>query len=957
MKLRIFIVIVFLCAFTDISSPGRPATSGPNEPFGVFVNNNTNSIQFINPQTQVASDEYLKGQLGSYGGGLFDVVITPNGKTAIVSNFGDSKIFFIDISGGRTAVPTVLGSTPVSLYAIDLAITPDGKYVLVTDGGFSSACSVVNVQTRQLVKTYDLGSDNAQAVAISPDGKTVITVAYTCGKCHLYRLNPVTGALTYLKSIYFNDPSTWPSGVKKPADWTTWFELAPLNVAISPDGQTAIVVDGHNNQAAILTYDTISGTFQLRQFIAPDPAEPRLINMPNKYGQSCVFNKKGDKAYYLSNSQSRGTLVHVLDITGPGKVTPSGTSIGISPMRGTSMLFGVDTIALDPDGSHLYVANPTVSGGVTEISVIDLTTNGQVGYIPANGIPTGIAFTTPEEDTGERISSSRTSLNYGASTGGHRGGASAGPAAGFQTASQQVVISNAGIGTLTWQASSSASWLWCSPPSGTGTANLTVSIDPAGLAPGTYTGRITITSNAPNSPQVITVTLTVYGAGLSAVPFGEFATPVEGSLVCSSIPVTGWVLDDLGVNAGGLKIYRDPVAGDPDGAIGPNGLVYVGDGLFVEGARPDVEESYPSFPLNYRAGWGYMLLTNFLPNQGNGTFKLHAIATDAEGNAVTLGTKTITCDNVHAVKPFGAIDTPAQGGAAEGKSFINFGWALTPLPNMIPKDGSTLDVYVDGVNLGHPTYDQFRSDVAALFPGYKNSDGAVGFRYIDTTAYANGVHTIHWIAADDAGNVDGIGSRYFTINNTALKTPTASMPSPFFLMKVLAGSGGSSALLELGDVLALPVSFSPLSVKRGFHKAAPAEIFEPGKDGSYRIDIKEVELLTISLNPDRAEGDPPPSPPFRKGGDESKSLRENAGNEPEAIGKKGGDGNEYAGSMVVAGELRPLPIGSTLDALSGMFSWMPGPGFLGSYNLVFVVKDAFGMARRIPVRVRISPKF
>jgi len=61
--------------------------------------------------------------------------------------------------------------------------------------------------------------------------------------------------------------------------------------------------------------------------------------------------------------------------------------------------------------------------------------------------------------------------------------------------------------------------------------------------------------------------------------------------------------------------------------------------------------------------------------------------------------------------------------------------------------------------------------------------------------------------------------------------------------------------------------------------------------------------------------------------------------------------------MVVAGELRPLPIGSTLDALSGMFSWMPGPGFLGSYNLVFVVKDAFGMARRIPVRVRISPKF
>jgi hypothetical protein len=161
-----------------------------------------------------------------------------------------------------------------------------------------------------------------------------------------------------------------------------------------------------------------------------------------------------------------------------------------------------------------------------------------------------------------------------------------------------------------------------------------------------------------------------------------------------------------------------------------------------------------------------MLLTNFLPNGGNGTFTLTAVAEDGVGNEVILGTKTIICDNANAVKPFGAIDTPTQGGTASGSSFINWGWVLTPQPNSIPIDGSTINVYVDGVNLGHPVYNIYRQDIATLFPGYANSNGAVGYFYLDTTSYENGVHTIQWTATDNDGNTDGIGSRYFTIQNT-----------------------------------------------------------------------------------------------------------------------------------------------------------------------------------------------
>jgi hypothetical protein len=131
-----------------------------------------------------------------------------------------------------------------------------------------------------------------------------------------------------------------------------------------------------------------------------------------------------------------------------------------------------------------------------------------------------------------------------------------------------------------------------------------------------------------------------------------------------------------------------------------------------------------------------------------------------------LGTKAIVVDNAHAAKPFGTLDTPTQGGTISGTDSVNFGWALTPQAANIPIDGSTITVVIDGMLVGHPTYNQFRPDIANLFPGYANSMGAVGFFHIDTTTLANGVHTISWNAYDNLGRGEGLGSRYFTVANT-----------------------------------------------------------------------------------------------------------------------------------------------------------------------------------------------
>ena len=253
----------------------------------------------------------------------------------------------------------------------------------------------------------------------------------------------------------------------------------------------------------------------------------------------------------------------------------------------------------------------------------------------------------------------------------------------------------------------------------------------------------------------------IYGAGGRPSPFGAFDTPTDNaSGVAGSTAVTGWALDDTQVTK--VEIYRSPLTGEP---TAPNGKIYIGDATFVAGARPDVAALYPTYPNANRAGWGYMLLTNMLPRQGNGSFTLYAHAQDDGGGSTVLGSKTITCSNASATKPFGTLDTPAQGATVSGSAYAVFGWVLTPQPAVVPVTGSTLLVYVDSSPVGVPTYNLYRSDIAQLFPGYANSGGAV-FNYIlNTTSLANGTHSIAVSATDNQGRTDGIGSRYFSVQN------------------------------------------------------------------------------------------------------------------------------------------------------------------------------------------------
>jgi hypothetical protein len=393
------------------------------------------------------------------------------------------------------------------------------------------------------------------------------------------------------------------------------------------------------------------------------------------------------------------------------------------------------------------------------------------------------------------------------------------------------------------------------------------------------------------------------GTGGDAPPFGSFEIPADGETVRSSIPVSGWALDDAEVTS--VKIYR----GDTGDS---NDMIYIGDAVLVEGARPDVTQAFLDYPNNTKAGWGYMMLTNFLPDSGNGTFTLYAVASDDNGNSTTLGSKTIICDNTNAVNPFGAIDTPQQGATVSGRTYINWGWVLTPQPNSIPTDGSTINVWVDGINLGSPVYNLYRSDIAALFPGYSNSNGAVGYFYLDTTTYTNGVHSIQWTATDTGKNTDGIGSRYFSIQNgkkiekremkgnRQLARKEATREARREARQETIGNSGKKGSGEF-----FQEDFT-LGIRKGYRDKIPLRFVSAGGDGWFVIRLKLMERVEIHFP--------------------------------------------------ITVENQHLPVGSTMNPAGTTFYWQPGPAFTGQFLLKFSKKTNTDTAE-IPIKIIIDKPF
>jgi len=390
-------------------------------------------------------------------------------------------------------------------------------------------------------------------------------------------------------------------------------------------------------------------------------------------------------------------------------------------------LMSTRSLVVTPDESRAWAmtfGDPSV-GSIDALYAMDLSNDAIIANIPLGG-PATIAAVTPlgAKTCAYSVKAAQTSWTIDGGT-------------------SSIMLST----PCSWSASSSAPWARIDRTSGVAAATLALTVDPNA---GAVTRRATIVVGGRSI-------LIAQAGSSSAAPFGTIDTPADNTTgITGAIAVTGWALDEVGVAR--VAVYRDPVAGESGTEV------FIGNATLVDGARPDVQAIYASFPNASRAGWGLQVLTNMLPGVGNGTYRLLAYADSVDGQRTLLGTRTITCSNASATLPFGSIDTPGQGETVSG-TVVNFGWALTPNPAVIPFNGSTIDVLIDGIVVGHPTYGFARADIDATFPGYQNTGHAVGYFMIDTTQLSDGVHTIAWVVHDTRGATQGIGSRVFTVAN------------------------------------------------------------------------------------------------------------------------------------------------------------------------------------------------
>ncbi len=284
--------------------------------------------------------------------------------------------------------------------------------------------------------------------------------------------------------------------------------------------------------AAIDSFSGGTGTLQQNITVTAAAPTPTIGVSP----ASLSFNYQSGGTVPASQSFAVSSSGSALSYT----VSTSATWLSATPASGTT-----------PGNVSVSVTPGTLSAG-TYTGSVTITSSG------ASNSPKSVPVTlTVTSATTPTLTVSPLSLSFTYQTGGST------PAA------QPVTLSSSSA--LNYTAVSSAAWLNATPASGATPASLSVSVNPAGLAVGNYSGTLTVTaSGASNSPQKIAVSLAVTSASsgnpsLNVAPGTLTFTYASGSTTSGtqnlSITSTGAALQITAAASGGSWLSVTPTTG------------------------------------------------------------------------------------------------------------------------------------------------------------------------------------------------------------------------------------------------------------------------------------------------------------------------------------------------------------------------------------------------------------
>jgi hypothetical protein len=187
-----------------------------------------------------------------------------------------------------------------------------------------------------------------------------------------------------------------------------------------------------------------------------------------------------------------------------------------------------------------------------------------------------------------------------------------------------------------------------------------------------------------------------------------------------------------------------------------------------------------------------------------------------------------------------------------------------------------------------------------------------------------------WVVIDSQGAANGIGSRYFSVANSAdaqalaltsavssIEAPETPVLEPVVSAPAISVVAGPDRGRHAGSLTAALAVEGPVVALRG---ETPARRVQPSDDGKRTLTLRALERLELALS------------------DKPSSCA-----------------GTWAGYLVDDARLTDLPVGAAIDP-SGTFYWQPGPGFIGSFELLFVRTACDGSKERLPVAVKIGSR-
>ena len=325
-----------------------PATTKPAEGTGTLIvlNKDGASASIID---RVGGKELTRVDTGA---GPHEVAVSPDGKIAVVGNYGQQQ-------PGHTL--TVIDLTSQSIIkTIDLekyhrphgiVFMPDGKRVVVT-AEVEQKLLVVNIDSGTVEKAIDTNAQGSHMVVLSQDAKRA------------YVSNIGSGSLTVIDLETATRIKTIETG------------QGAEGLDISPDGSEVWV--GNRGADTISIVSTVSlavvetlncATFPIRVKFTPDGK--RILISNARSGDVAVFDAK-----------KRTEIARIV------------MAKDWQPPAGQENLFSQGPvpigILIPPDGKHAYVANTNVN----LVTVIDLQTLEIINRLTAGARPDGLGYSS-----------------------------------------------------------------------------------------------------------------------------------------------------------------------------------------------------------------------------------------------------------------------------------------------------------------------------------------------------------------------------------------------------------------------------------------------------------------------------------------------------------------------------------------------------------------------------------